>query len=68
MTSATEKNKSKAEQQEDLTDALEDSFPASDPPSMTQPKTHAGAPGDKKSSSSGTEAELERQQKAADKK
>ncbi|HUZ67611.1 MAG TPA: hypothetical protein VMU56_08105 [Beijerinckiaceae bacterium] len=27
-----------------LSEALEDSFPASDPPSMTQPKTKAGAP------------------------
>jgi hypothetical protein len=29
----------------DLDDALDDSFPASDPPSMTQPKTEVGAPG-----------------------
>ena len=28
----------------DLDDALDDSFPASDPPSMTQPKTKTGAP------------------------
>jgi hypothetical protein len=28
----------------DLADALDDSFPASDPPSMTQPKTRPGAP------------------------
>ena len=27
-----------------LDDALDDSFPASDPPSMTQPHTHVGAP------------------------
>jgi len=28
----------------DLDDALDDSFPASDPPSMTQPETEVGAP------------------------
>lgn len=28
----------------DLDEALEGSFPASDPPSMTQPRTHLGAP------------------------
>ena len=27
-----------------LNEELEDSFPASDPPSMTQPKSQAGAP------------------------
>ena len=32
-----------------LDEALEDSFPASDPPSMTQPKTQPGAPKDHKS-------------------
>jgi hypothetical protein len=31
-----------------LDEALEDSFPASDPPSMTQPKSRAGAPDGKK--------------------
>jgi len=30
-----------------LDEALEDSFPASDPPSMTQPKSKAGAPAGK---------------------
>jgi hypothetical protein len=53
--------KNKAEEQADLTEALEESFPASDPPSMTQPKPAIGAPGDKKSASTGTEAELARQ-------
>ncbi|MBX9739549.1 MAG: hypothetical protein K2X62_05740 [Beijerinckiaceae bacterium] len=67
MSSTTEKAKAKSEQQQDLTEALEDSFPASDPPSMTQPKPHAGAP-EHKSTSTGTEAELARQQKDAQKK
>jgi hypothetical protein len=58
--------KSKAEEQKDLTSQLEDTFPASDPPSMTQPNSTAGAPGGKKSSDTGTEAELARQ--LADKK
>jgi hypothetical protein len=62
MTDTTEKAKVKAEQQRDLTEALEESFPASDPPSMTQPTPHAGAPDYKKSSSTGTEAELARQE------
>ncbi len=65
MTNDKHKNESEkptAEEQADLTEALEESFPASDPPSMTQPKTTAGAPGDKKSVGTGTEAELARQQ------
>ena len=37
------------EQQEELHDALEDTFPASDPPAMTQPLHKSGAPKDKKS-------------------
>ena len=37
------------EKQEQLHDALEDSFPASDPPAMTQPTHKSGAPKDKKS-------------------
>jgi hypothetical protein len=37
------------EKQEQLHDALEDSFPASDPPAMTQPLHKSGAPKDKKS-------------------
>jgi hypothetical protein len=35
-------------QQEKLHDALEDSFPASDPPAMTQPLHKSGAPKGKK--------------------
>jgi hypothetical protein len=54
--------KSKAEEQQDLTSQLEDTFPASDPPSMTQPRTTPGAPDGKKSSDTGVEAELARQQ------
>ena len=38
----------KAKETEDLNDALEDSFPASDPPSMTQPKSKTGAPAGRK--------------------
>ena len=41
-------DKSKAETDEQLDHELEDSFPASDPPSMTQPKVKAGSPNDKK--------------------
>ena len=38
-----------AKQEDDrLEEALEDSFPASDPPSMTQPKPHADKPRSKK--------------------
>lgn len=41
----------------DLSDALDDSFPASDPPSMTQPKTKAGAPkGNKSTDQAGRES------------
>jgi hypothetical protein len=51
---AKEANKQKKqeehhEKQEKLHDALEDSFPASDPPAMTQPTHKSGAPKDKKS-------------------
>ncbi|MEA2833418.1 MAG: hypothetical protein QOG66_1620 [Methylobacteriaceae bacterium] len=51
---AKEANKQKKqeehhEKQERLHDALEDSFPASDPPAMTQPTHKSGAPKDKKS-------------------
>ncbi len=39
-----------AKQEDDrLEEALEDSFPASDPPSMTQPKPHADKPASEKS-------------------
>jgi len=60
--------KSKAEEQKDLTAQLEDTFPASDPPSMTQPRTTAGAPEGKKGSDTGVEAELARQQSAKHRK
>ncbi|MDB5644310.1 MAG: hypothetical protein JWN07_3627 [Hyphomicrobiales bacterium] len=59
--------KSKAEEQADLTEQLEDTFPASDPPSMTQPNSTSGAPHGKKSSDTGVEAELARQQAAKNK-
>jgi hypothetical protein len=36
--------KPKSAQDDDLDTALEDSFPASDPPSMTQPETEIGGP------------------------
>ena len=45
----TDKQRDHHEQQEELHDALEDSFPASDPPAMTQPTHKSGAPEDKKS-------------------
>lgn len=61
MMNATDTSKKKTDQEADLDEALEESFPASDPPSMTQPKSTAGAPNDKKSASTGTEAELARQ-------
>ena len=38
----------KQQQDEELDRALEDSFPASDPPAMTQPTKSVGAPKDKK--------------------
>ena len=48
---ASKRNKEEKhhEKQEKLHDALEDSFPASDPPAMTQPTHKSGAPKDKKS-------------------
>lgn len=39
-----EKQQRKQSEAADLDEALDDSFPASDPPSMTQPRNHAGAP------------------------
>ena len=48
-TAKTEKQADHREKQEKLNDALEDSFPASDPPAMTQPRHKSGAPKDKKS-------------------
>ncbi len=59
--------KTKAEEQADLTQQLEDSFPASDPPSMTQPNSTSGASHGDKSSETGVEAELARQQAAKEK-
>lgn len=55
-------SKSRQEEQDDLTEQGEESFPASDPPSLTQPSTGAGAPGGHKSAGTGVEAELARQQ------
>jgi hypothetical protein len=48
---AKEANKQKKheEKQEELHDALEDTFPASDPPALTQPLHKSGAPKNKKS-------------------
>jgi hypothetical protein len=45
----TQKQADHQEKQKKLNDALEDSFPASDPPAMTQPLHKSGAPKDKKS-------------------
>jgi hypothetical protein len=41
---AKQQRAEKAEQDEELERELEDSFPASDPPSVTQPNVTAGAP------------------------
>ena len=41
--SASKKSEKSAKDAE-LNEALEDSFPASDPPSMTQPETEIGSP------------------------
>jgi len=62
MTNNSKKTRaSRQEEAADLTEGLEDTFPASDPLSMTQP--HGGHPhqGHGSPSSSGTEAELIRQ-------
>ena len=48
-TAKTEKQADHHEKQEKLHDALEATFPASDPPAMTQPTHKSGAPKDKKS-------------------
>jgi hypothetical protein len=45
----TAKQADHEEKQEKLHDALEETFPASDPPAMTQPTHKSGAPKDKKS-------------------
>lgn len=50
--------KPQREEQDQLDRELDDSFPASDPPSMTQPKTRTGSPDDKKT----PEDELPRRQ------
>ena len=45
MTKKTKtKAQKKAEEDANLDEALAETFPASDPPSMTQPRTGAGAP------------------------
>lgn len=54
--------KDKKTADDDLTKEVEDTFPASDPPSSTQPGGGAGAPDKRKSSDTGVEAELARQQ------
>ena len=59
--------KTKAEEQADLTKELEATFPASDPLSMTQPNSTSGASHGDKSSETGVEAELARQQAAKEK-
>ena len=41
--------KEKKQLEVELTDELKDSFPASDPPSITQPKSASGAPEGRKS-------------------
>jgi hypothetical protein len=41
---AARKERLRKSETADLDAALEDSFPASDPPSMTQPRTRVGAP------------------------
>lgn len=61
-------NKTKSEKDDELTRQDEDSFPASDPPSITQPNTGTGAPGEHTSSDTGVEAELARQQAEKEKK
>jgi hypothetical protein len=52
---------SELEEDADLTEALEETLPASDPPSMTQPHGGHAKPGRRGPSVSGTEAELDRQ-------
>jgi hypothetical protein len=42
--SAKTEEKAQKEQEELLNSELEDSFPASDPPSLTQPTTEMGGP------------------------
>ncbi len=54
---------SRDDDKDDLTRQLEDSFPASDPPSMTQPRAKAGAPVKHESVGSGDEKRLAEQVK-----
>ena len=49
MTQRPKKSDQQQVQNEELDEALEESFPASDPPSMTQPKPHADKPRAEKS-------------------
>ena len=44
MTQEKKKRDPAKEEDDRLEEALEDSFPASDPPSMTQPKPHVDKP------------------------
>jgi hypothetical protein len=44
MTPQSKKPDAAKKDDDNLEEALEDSFPASDPPSMTQPKPHADKP------------------------
>ena len=44
MTQQSKKSDAVKQDNDNLEEALEESFPASDPPSMTQPKPHADKP------------------------
>ena len=44
MTQEQKKSDAAKQDNDNLEEALEESFPASDPPSMTQPKPHADKP------------------------
>ena len=49
MTQQSKKPDAAKQDNDNLQEALEESFPASDPPSMTQPKPHADKPRSEKS-------------------
>ena len=49
MTQQSKKPDAAKQEDDRLEEALEESFPASDPPSMTQPKPHADKPRSEKS-------------------